>query len=167
MENQIKSKTYFKKRNDFSEAHYQLPNQYAMFDIDILKGEWLQLNAESTKEDATYVEYRCLKFDNNENKLNLDRFKLIAIFELKYKMTDKIKKDISLLPGTSLWGSFMLAKLIKTRFILVIATKGKQPYFFYEFDTNGKHKHLGTLKYEKETLIENINEFWRENLKIE
>ena len=142
-----KSKTYFQKRNDFSEAHYQLPNNFGMFDIDIFKGEWLNLYTESTKDEAVYVEYRCLHFDNNNNRLNLDRFKSIAIFDLKYKGSKILKEEMLLKPGRPLWASFMFAKLIKIRFFLVVATKGKQPFYFMEYDMNGKYKHIGTLKY--------------------
>jgi len=161
------SKTYFAKRNDFSEAHYQLPPNYCMFDIDFCRGEWLNLEVESTKDNATYVEYRCLHFDNNNNKFNVDRIKFVAIFELKHNGTSSVKEKIKGLEvGSPLWATFMLSKLIKCRFFVVVATNGKQPYHFIEYDENGKYNYVGTFKHKENDIKESINNFWNNVLKI-
>ena len=162
------SKTYFQKRNDFSEAHYQLPQSYCMFDIDFCKGEWLNLEFDSTKENATYVEYRCLKFDNNQNRFNLDRIKFVAIFELKHTGSDAVKDKIrDLKSGSPLWATYMLSLLIKCRFFVVVATKGKVPFHFVEYDENGDYHFVGTLEYGEKDVEETIRIFWNDTLKIQ
>ena len=130
------NQTYYKKRNNFSESHYKLGRTPAMFDIDVMAGEWLELSENrGTKEDATYIEYKCLKFDKDENRFNSDRIKWTALFELKYTPTERIKKSMELNPGDPLWAIFMLAKKLECRFFLVVATKGESPFYFFEYDT--------------------------------
>lgn len=161
----IKSKTFHSKRNNFSELHYGLPGHYSMFDIDLLHGKWLDIDIKSTKEEATYIEYRCLKHDNNRNKFNLDRFKPVALFELKHKGSEAVKKQfIELKEGTATWAEFMFCKLTGMRFFFVVATKGKAPYHFIEIATDtGKYKHVGTLE---EDTKECVTLFWDNVLKL-
>jgi len=104
-----------------------------MFDIDIMAAEWLKLEPiEGTKEEATYIRYKVLKYDNTENRFNIDRIKHIAIFELKYKKTDSVIQKAHMNPGEPMWAAYMTAKLLKCRFFLVIASDGKSPFYFYE-----------------------------------
>lgn len=56
--------TYYKKRNEFSEVHYLLPAQQCLFDIDKVKGEWLNLEINEGKQEAIYVEYTTLRHLN-------------------------------------------------------------------------------------------------------
>ena len=163
------NKTYHQKRNDFSEAHYKLPRSYGMFDIDTLKGEWLQLeDNEATKNEATYVEYRCLKFDKDDNRFNEDRINWIAIFEYKHKGNGILKEKMNMNPGEPLWAVFMLAKKIKARFFLVVATEGNSPFHFIEYDIS-TNKRMGckTLNFDYEMDSEKtILDFWNKELNI-
>lgn len=161
--------TYYKKRNNFSEAHYKLPRSYGMFDIDDLKGEWLRLSDNITSDiRTTYVEYRCLKFEKDDNRFNLDRIKFTAIFEYKYTGNDYLKQKIEMNSGEPLWATFMLAKLIKCKFFLLVATNGDSPYHFIEFDINTNRKlPYKTLNFDYK--IDNPNvvlEFWNNELNI-
>ena len=129
------NETYFKKRSDFSEAHYKLGRTPAMFDIDVMVGEWLNLDENrGTKQEATFIEYKCLKFEKDENRFNDDRIKFNAVFELKYKGTKRVKSSMTLNPGEPLWAAFMLAKKLNSRFFLVVATDGQSPFYFFEYD---------------------------------
>ena len=164
------NKTFFQKRNDVSESHYKLPRQCGMFDIDVMRGEWLQLHDNvSTKEEATYIEFRCLKFDKDQNRFNLDRVKHVAIFELKYKGSESLKEKMKLNPGEPLWAIFMTAKKLKCRFFLVVASEGKSPFYFIEYctATNTIIKPIKKLTFDyKNDNSEIINKFWNEQLKI-
>lgn len=160
------TKTYFSPRNEFSEAHYDLPNNYGMFDIDIMQGEWLNINIEATKNEATYVEYRCLKHDKNENKFNDDRFKPVAFFEYKHHGTQRVKDLLMLPEGKSTWAAFMLAKMVKARFFIVVATNGCSPLYFFEYDGDGKMIPYKTLSYTPEERQKKINAFWADELQL-
>lgn len=153
------SKTYYKPRSEFSEAHYDLPGQCGMFDIDIMKGEWLKLDTISGKEETTFVEYRCLK--NGDNKFNLDRFKPIAIFELKHHGTNRVKDLLDLPEGKSTWAAFMMSKKLDCRFFIVVATNGKNPFYFFEYDKLGNRKKHLTLDYSENNREDKINKFWK------
>lgn len=163
------NKTYYKKRNNFSESHYKLPPAYGMFDIDTMFGEWLSLSDNvGTKQEATYIEYRCLKFDKDENRFNEDRIKYVAIFELKYHYTENVVKSLDLKPGSPLWATFMLAKKINCRFFVVIATEGKSPFYFCEYCTITNIR-LPKIKFEYDYTIDDpkvIRDFWTNDLNI-
>lgn len=89
--------TYYKKRNEFSEMHYQLPPQQCLFDIDKIKGEWLNFEINEGKEESTYVEYTTLKnISDNSLKFDVDRIKFIALFELKYCLSERVKNAMEL-----------------------------------------------------------------------
>lgn len=163
------NKTYYSKRNDFSEAHYKLPRNCNMFDIDVMFGEWLELDATvSTKENSTYIEYRTLKYDKDESRFNEDRIKHVAIFELKYKPTDILKDKMVLNPGEPLWAAFMTAKKLKCRFFLVVATEGKSPFHFIEYCTlENKRLKYKTLYFDYKTDEPKIiKQFWNSELNI-
>lgn len=170
MENQIKTKTFYEQRNPFSELHYQLRGQYCMFDIDLVKAEWLNVDIESSlpTEKATYIEYRKLKNGNGLEKFDLDTFKPKALFEYKYKMLDHdYEKFISFKPGGAPWAELMFCKMTNMRFFLVIATDGKQPYKFVEFDMIGKViEPINILNYDNSNYVENVNVFWDKFIKI-
>jgi len=160
------SKTYFGVRNEFSEMHYDLPNNYGMFDIDVFQGKWMDINIESGKDNATYIEYRCLKYDKNDNRFDVNRFKPIAFFELKFKKTDSVIKQLELPTGSSVWAAFMFSRMTDARFFVVVATNGNKPFHFLEYDDNGKKKYIGALNYETNKRSTAINCFWRDTLKI-
>lgn len=163
------NQTYYQKRNDFSEAHYKLPRSYGMFDIDTMLGQWLELQDNvSTKDESTYIEYECLKFDKDQNRFNDDRIKYHAVFELKYKGNGTLKEKMKMNPGEPLWAVFMMAKRLQCRFFLVVADNGKSPFHFIEYCTK-KNERLPylTLHYDYKTddsdLIKN---FWNNSLKL-
>lgn len=160
------SKTYFSVRNEFSEAHYDLPRNHGMFDIDLYKGQWLDIIKESTNENATYVEYRCLKYDNTGNKFDINRFKTIALFEYKYHNTQNVTANLILPEGTAMWASYMFSKVTKSRFFVVIGTHGSPPFTFYEYDDFGNYKEVGKLIYFPWDRKEEINNFWKYTLNI-
>lgn len=163
------NQTYYKKRNDFSEAHYKLPRNYGMFDIDIMFGEWLNLTDNiSTKEEATYIEYRCLSHEKDGNRFNEDRIKHIAIFELKYKGNGNLKEKMKLNTGEPLWAAFMTAKALRCRFFLVVASEGKSPFYFIEYCTKtNKRLPYKTLNFDyKNDHAKEIRKFWNNELKI-
>jgi hypothetical protein len=173
LEVEIMNETYYKKRNDFSESHYKLGRTPAMFDIDVMAGEWLELSENrGTKENATYIEYECLKFDKDDNQFNSDRIKWLALFELKYMAGDYLKSNLrnntEMNPGTPLWAVFMLAKKLKCRFFLVIATEGNSPFHFFEYchQTNKRLPHK-TMHFDY--LIDDpelIKNFWKNELQL-
>lgn len=157
--------TYFEKRNNFSELHYELPANYGMFDVDLFQGQWLNIEIESTKKEATYIEYRCLRYDANGNKFNLDRFKPVAMFEFKHNGSESVKKSIrELKEGSALWAEFMFCKIVGMRFFVVVATQGKVPFHFIEFNiSTGNFTIAGTLtQYSKEAIID----FWKNTLHL-
>jgi hypothetical protein len=161
------TKTYHSVRNEFSEAHYDLPPSYGMFDIDIYQGKWLDIKKVATKTEATYVEYRCLKYDNTGNKFDIKRFNPIAIFELKHHMTDRVFNSLSLPEGSATWAAFMFSKIMNCRFFMVIATNGSYPFEFYEYNEYGNYNLSGKLDlYPWEDRQEVINEFWNTKLNI-
>lgn len=163
------NKTYYKKRNNFSESHYKLPPNYGMFDIDTMYGEWLSLSDNiGTKQEATYIEYRCLKFDKDENRFNEDRIKYVAIFELKYHHTENVVNSLDLKPGSPLWATFMMSKQLGCRFFIVVATNGNKPFYFGEFShITNKVENWFTLNYDY-TIDDPkvIRDFWTNDLKI-
>lgn len=164
--------TYFEKRNEFSEMHYLLPAQQCMFDIDKMKAEWLSFDIDSTKENATYVEYTCLKHGNeNYKKFDRERIKWIALFELKYRQCERVKTAMELNEGTASWAIFMLAKQMQARFFFVVATEGKPPFTFYEYDLkDGSYNELNQkLNYDPLNLTlkkETVNHYWSNTLKL-
>lgn len=165
------NKTYYKKRNDFSESHYKLPKSHAMFDIDVLNAKWLDLQKKSNNEDATYVEYRVNSFDH-DNNFEEDRISYVAMFELKFKATQFIKnamkKNNEMNIGGPLWAAFMTAKKLNSRFFLVIATEGKAPFYFFEYctETNIRLPYK-QLNYDYTSDNQSlIRDFWRNKLKI-
>jgi len=161
------SKTFYQARNEFSEAHYDLGSQYNMFDIDRVYGQWLDLDITQTKEEATYVEYRCLSFEGQDTRFNVDRFKPIALFELKYKYSDKVEEKMQLPTGTATWGAFMFAKILRMRFFIVIATEGHPPFYFHEYDLHGNISRPRILDYvRKADRREAIKNFWEYELQI-
>lgn len=170
MENEIKTKTFYKQRNPFSEMHYQLPGQYCMFDFDLVQAEWLNLDIESSRptEKATYIEYRKLKNGNGLEKFNLDTFKPKALFEYKHKMSGSdYEKFISFKPGCAPWAELMFCKMTNMRFFLVIATDGKQPFKFVEFDMIGKViEPINTLNYDNSNIQKIVRVFWDKFIKI-
>lgn len=167
METSIRTKTFFQKRNTFSEAHYQLPNGYGMFDIDMVKGEWLNIDIESTKEEATYIEYRKLIHDKSQSKFDIERFKPVALFELKFKRSDYVVKQFTeFKEGTSAWAELMFCKITNMRFFLVMADNGKPPYKFVEFDMDGKPISINELNFNNTNVKEMINHFWVNIIKI-
>lgn len=164
--------TYYKKRNEFSESHYNLPKQQCLFDIDKIKGEWLTFDINEGKEEATYVEYISLKYSNEENKkFDWNRIKFVALFELKFAMTERVKESMKLNCGTSGWAEFIMAQKLGMRFFYVIANNGQPPFSFFEYDMK-----IGTyieiiekLNYDKfnQTLKkESINYYWKNILKL-
>lgn len=164
------NQTFFEKRNDFSESHYKLGRTPAMFDIDTMFGEWLNLHENvSTKENATYIEYKCLKFEKDENRFNEDRIKWTALFELKYNGSDDVKKKMVMNAGEPLWAVFMLAKKLSCRFFLVVATEGKTPFHFCEYDikTNKMIKPVKTMNFDYKTDDSKIiKDFWINQLNL-
>lgn len=168
MESEIKTQTFYKKRNNFSELHYQLPGQYTMFDIDVVKAQWLNLDIESFKEEATYIEYRKLKNGNGLEKFDLDTFKPIALFEFKHKRSKTVVEEyLSFKPGGAPWAELMFCKMTNMRFFLVMATNGKPPYKFVEFDMRGKViEPTNILDYDNKNYVENVNIFWDKIIKI-
>ena len=168
MGTKIKTKTFYKKRNNFSEAHYQLPNQCGMFDIDVVKAQWLNLDFESSQEEATYIEYRKLKNGNGFERFDLDTFKPIALFELKYKRSDALVQSfIDFKPGGVPWAELMFCKKTNMRFFLVIATNGKPPYKFIEFTMKGEIiDPINILDFDNNNVIKNINIFWEKKIKL-
>jgi len=126
--------TYFRKRNEFSEAHYDLPKQQCLFDIDRIKGEWLTFDISEGKEEATYVEYTRLKHSSELPKFDKSRIKFLALFELKYCFSERVQDAMLLKEGTSAWAEFMMAKDLGMRFFFVVASNGLPPFTFYEFD---------------------------------
>lgn len=164
--------TYYKKRNEFSEAHYLLPVQQGLFDIDKIKGEWLSFEINEGKEEATYVEYNMLKFANEADKrFNTDLIKYLAVFELKYCFAPRVKEAMELKQGTSSYAQFMMAKILGARFFFVVATNGLPPFSFYEYDMEtGVYTELPKkLRYDVGNNTQKeacINYYWKEVVKL-
>ncbi len=157
-------KTYYQKRNEFSEMHYLLPRGSYMFDIDML--------ITSNDKSASYIEYNKGSFDRDlKDKFNLDKFEPVAIFEYKYHYTKEVVKLLDLPIYTAIWSSFMTAKMLNIRFFVVIGTHGKAPYYFFEYDKAGRKivkngKTYLTLKYSPDTAQATITDFWKNQLNL-
>lgn len=162
--------------NEFSSAHYGLGKQQCMFDIDLMVGEVVRpvtgKMREGIEHDVTYIEYKQLRFARSETKkFDVDLVKFLAVFEYKYKDCDTVKTAMKLPEGSAAYAEFMLAKIIGARFFFVIATYGKPPFTFYEFDMNtGVPYRIETkLMYQmgnEADLREKIIDFWENVLHL-
>ncbi len=155
--------TYHKKRNEFSELHYLLPKTCNMFDLDLF--------LTSNDNSATFIESNC-NFDADlQDKFNLDKFKPRAIFEYKHHYTMKVVDLLELPIYSSVWSAFMTAKMLNVRFFIIVATNGKAPFYFIEYDRAGiilmqGNRKYKVLDYTPETAKESINNFWKNELQL-
>lgn len=161
--------------NEFSSAHYNLGKQQCMFDIDLMVGEVVRpITGKIQKEvdHVTYVEYKQLRFARDENKkFDTNLVKFLSVFEYKYKDCEDVRKAMKLQQGSAAYAEFMLAKIIDARFFFVIATYGKPPFTFYEFDMNTgvPYEIEKRLMYEfgnEADITEKIVDFWQNVLHL-
>ena len=146
----------------FGLAHRKLPVNYGLFDIDSFVGKWLRLSKKEQQERGTFIEYRCLKFDKNENKFNLDRINFVAMFEQKHKKTERIEKEYKeFKPGTAAWAELMFCQKLGMRFFLVLENNGYYPMEFIEYDYDGKQIGINILNQE-----DDVEVFFKDKLKI-
>lgn len=109
--------------------------------------------------------------DNENKKFDTNLVKFLSVFEYKYKDCEDVRKAMQLQQGSAAYAEFMLAKIIGARFFFVIATYGKPPFTFYEFDMNTgiPYEIEKRLMYElgNETdITEKIVDFWQNVLHL-
>lgn len=147
------SRTYAYVRNEFSEAHYDLPKQCAMFDVDSLH---LSISADliCDKGDKMYLEYR--------TEWNTGDVSFIAMFELKSNMNEYVDKFMRLSIGGQSYAQVKMCERLGCRYFVVIGTNGLPPFTFYEWDfENNSWSDALILNYSPNDRKLRMNEFWK------
>ena len=154
--NKVKPR-YDGKGSEFGAMHRDLGPGMLMFDIDRLSGKTsIDIDFELRRENEGFVEYR----------INNETVKFIALFEIKAHKTTRSLEALDLSQANSRARAAM-AKLLRCRLFVVFATKGKQPFEFYEIDTNAnKARKVGILSYDNNNRQEQCQTFWHEILGI-
>ena len=140
------------KGTEFGKVHRLLPKNCCMFDIDKMKGK-AEIDLEIKKQNIAFIEYET-DFKNADISIK-------ALFELKYKMSDMVKKAMEVKIGTSTFAQIKLSEKLNARFFIVIANNGLNPFEFYEYKNNNFEK-VGILKYNENNKAEKINKLWEE-----
>jgi len=144
---------------EFGAMHRDLGPGMLMFDVD---GMRVNVEAELVmrNQDTVFVEYR---LDNSN-------VRFVAIFELKRDKTQNTIKALDTRNDANSIARSYMAKTLCARLFVVFATNGKQPFEFYEKDTDtGEHKKCGVLYYEhgnEQDRTEKSKAFWKDVLKI-
>jgi hypothetical protein len=142
--------------SEFGLMHRDLPPGYLMFDIDRMTAQ-LELTMEMRRENEGFVEYR----------RRANRITFVAMFEVKRHLTQYSEKALDINEANSL-ARLEMARLLGCRLFVVFATKGQQPFDFYEIDTvAGDPVFVGTLDYSGSDRIERCKLFWSDVLGIQ
>lgn len=145
-------KRYDGKGSEFGKVHRLLPVFCGMFDIDKMKAT-ATMDLELKKQDIAFMEYR-----TNWDKCTVT-FK--ALIEIKYKASSSVWDALRCKIGTATFAQFDMCRQLNCRYLFVIATNGKQPFKFYEKESNGHIINLGILDYTEENKKQKINEYWK------
>jgi len=145
--------------SEFGEIHRQLPIHCGMFDIDRMSAK-AEINLELKKQEIGFLEYR--------TDFNRSTIEWKALFEIKYKNSEYVRKALDCKIGTPTWAQLELCKILKARYFFVIATNGKQPFEFIEIFYNGEFNWIGTLDYidKEKDGKQAINDFWKNDIKL-
>ena len=120
----------------FGQLHRdKLSKEYLMFDVDgFVISQEMKMEMFLDKKDQTFIEYRIV-----ENKIE---FKVMFEFKYRYGVSvtpliqsKNIEEDLK---AQAIHALIELCKKINIRLILVIATEGKLPFDFYEYDFEKK-----------------------------
>ena len=147
---------YDNKGTEFGKIHRMLPEKNCMFDIDKMQGQAI-VNLEMTKQDIGFIEYKT-DFNNCDIKIN-------ALFEIKYKNSKYVQEAMKCKIGTSTFAQLKVAEKLECRYFFIIATNGKQPFYFYEYKKS-KFEYVGKLEYDNECTQGKITIFWKNVLKL-
>jgi len=145
---------YDNKGSEFGNIHRELPKYCGMFDIDRMSAE-ANVSLELTKTETAFMEYRT-DFNNSS-------VKFLAMFEVKHKMTDYVKKALGCRVGTSTWAQMQMCKTLKSRYFIVIGNDGKQPFEFHEVNVStGESKLAYILSYSSDNKKDKITKCWKQ-----
>ena len=136
---------------EFGDMHRKLPPKCGMFDIDKMSGNF-NGTLELRKAEVGFIEYRT---DWNNTECNF-----IALFEVKHKYSEEVRKAMECGVGTATFAQKKLAEKIGARYFFVIANDGIQPFEFYEM-IDDKFTLIGKLDYNADNRTEKVNEFWQ------
>ena len=147
-------KRFDNEGTEFGRIHRSLPKDCAMFDIDAIKAE-AKVELFMSKEDTIFIEYKT-DFNNKSCKFK-------AMFELKFKDSDNVKKQMEGKMGTSIFAQVQMCKMLNMRYFYIIANYGKSPFLFYEWNYD-KNQFIFAyeLTYEVKNSSEAINKAWKE-----
>lgn len=140
--------------SEFGNMHRELPKNVGMFDIDRMKGK-ATIELEITRQNVAFIEYRTL-WDDDENEIEWK-----ALFEVKYNSGRTVDDALRVRKGTATWGQMMLAQDLGARYFIVVATRGLQPFTFYEINKDGAPECVGILDYTSDNKRSRVEEFWR------
>lgn len=146
------SRTYAYIRNEFSEAHYDLPRHCAMFDVDSLH---LSISADLVcTNDKMYIEYST-DWDTGDVVFK-------AMYELKNNTNEYVEKFMKCSVGGQSYAQIKMCQKLGCRYFLVVATHGLAPFTFYEwsFLNNSWNEGL-VLNYSPNDRQIKINAFWK------
>lgn len=144
---------YDGKGSEFGDIHRELPKYCGMFDIDRMSAE-ANITLELTKTETAFMEYRT-DFNNSS-------IKFLALFEIKFKITDNVKNALDCPVGTSTWAQMQMCKKLNSRYFIVVGTEGLQPFEFYEIDLrDGRSSFVYTLSYSEENKKDKITKCWQ------
>jgi len=143
--------------SEFGSMHRDLGPGMYMFDIDRLSGNMsTDIDFELRRENEGFVEYR----------IKSQVVKFVALFEIKAHKTKHALEALDSSNANSRARSAM-AQMLKCRLFVVYATNGKQPFEFYEINTEtGEAQSLGALSYDVESRQNECQRFWRDVLGI-
>ena len=145
--------------SEFGLIHRELPKKCGMFDIDRISATAV-IDLELKNEDVAFLEYRT----------NFETAKITwkALFEIKRNNSESVQKALNCRIGTATWAQMELCQKINARYFIVIATKGKQPFQFWEILDSGIKVNIGILDYNKKDTdgIDAVKKFWQNNLKL-
>lgn len=141
---------------EFGLMHRDLGPGYLMFDIDRMTAQ-LELQMEMKRENEGWVEFRRYA----------SRVDFVAMFEVKKHRTIHSEKALDPDEANSL-ARLEMARKMGCRLFVVFATNGRQPFDFYEIDTEtGEAGYRGTLDYSTDNRANQCRLFWRDVLGIQ
>jgi len=141
--------------SEFGLMHRGLGPGYLMFDIDRMYAN-VEVEISLRREDEGFVEYR-----RHKNSIEF-----VAMMEVKKHRTSNSEQALNK-DNTNSLARIEIARRLGCRLFVVFATNGRQPFTFYEIDTeSGDYIEVGTLDYENGNRDECVKAFWRDVLQI-
>lgn len=152
---EVKPRFDGKMPNGFANMHRLLGNKELMFDVDRCYIDVLcQLSLK--KENELFIEYNFIQ----------SKVVFKAVFEVKYSKSRSALEALDKNNANSI-ARCEMAKKLDCRLFVVYQDNGKQPFDFYEINTNtGDSKLIGTLSYTNGNSKQAWRFFWDNILKL-